>query len=132
MGFFDTIGKKATEVYQGAKDKTTQISNEMKLKSKLSDEKDKIESLYEKIGKMVYKEFSTTGEGFSNEISNVCREVTLSKQNVDNINKELLLLKDMITCSSCGENIPKESGYCLKCGSAIAKEGIILDTKKEQ
>ena len=132
MGFFDTIGKKASEVYQGAKDKTTQISNEMKLKSKLSDEKNKIESLYEKIGKAVYKEFSENGNSFSNDISDICKEVSISEKNVENINKELLLLKDMITCFNCGESIPKESGFCLKCGSAIAKEGIVLDIKKEQ
>lgn len=131
MGFFDQIGKKATEVYQGAKDKTSQFSSEMKLKSKLSDEKDKIDNLYEALGKIVYEEFVKSGENFSNEVANKCREITASKEVVENINKELMALKDMMTCPKCGESIQKDSEFCSKCGTAIAKEGKVIDTKTE-
>ena len=132
MGFFDQIGKKASEVYQGAKDKTNQLSSEMKLKSRLSSEKEKIDNLYYEIGKKAYEEFSKSGDGFSNDISNKCREVSAAKENIDNINKEIMLLKDMIVCSNCGENIPKDSEFCSKCGTAVAKEGKVIDTKTEQ
>lgn len=129
MGFFDKIGKKATEMYQEAKDKTTQLSNEIKLKSKLADEKDKIDNLYEALGKIIYKEFIENGDNFSNETANKCREITASKEVVDDINKELMALKDMITCSKCGESIQKDSDFCSKCGTAVAKEGIVIDNK---
>lgn len=132
MGFFDQIGKKATEMYQGAKDKTNQLSSEIKLKSKLSDEKDRVDNLYEDIGKIVYKEFLENKEGFSNEVANKCREIVAAKENIDNINKEIMLLKDMIVCSNCGENIQKDSDFCSKCGTAIAKEGKVIDTKSNQ
>ena len=51
MGFFDQIGKKAVETVQGAKDKTSKLSTEMKLKSQFADKKDKIILLYNEIGK---------------------------------------------------------------------------------
>ena len=57
MGFFDEIGKKASSTMQSAKDKTTKISAEMKLKSQFSDKKDRITVLYSEIGKEVYADY---------------------------------------------------------------------------
>lgn len=126
MGIFDKIGKKATEVYQDAKDKTSVISSEIKIKSKLSDEKDKIDQLYEEIGKQVFKEFSAGSENFSNEISNMCRNIVAGKEKIEELNKEILLLKDMKVCSNCQETIPSNSEFCPKCGEKIAKEGTVV------
>lgn len=132
MGFLDQIGKKATEMYQGAKDKTSQITNELKLKSKISDEKEKISKLYTEIGKLVYDEYSKNTDGFSNDTANKCREITASKESIDCLNKEILALKDTVQCSKCGEPIPKTSDFCSRCGSPVAKEGIVIENKIEQ
>ena len=126
MGFFDKIGKKATEVYQDAKDKTSVISSEIKLKSKLADEKDRIDQLYEEVGKVVFKEFSAGTENFSNEVSNMCRDIVAGKEKVEEINREILLLKDMKVCPKCQETIPSNSDFCPRCGEKIAKEGIVV------
>ena len=42
MSFFDKLTKKTNEAYQTAKEKTVKISEEIKLKSKISDLKDSI------------------------------------------------------------------------------------------
>ena len=39
MGFFDTIGKKASEAYSATTKKTGEISKETKLKMKISENK---------------------------------------------------------------------------------------------
>ena len=131
MGFFDQIGKKASEMYQGAKDKTTQISSEFKLKSKISDEKNKILDNYAEIGKLVFEEYIKNSDGFSNEVANKCREIIASKESIENLNKEIMTLKDTISCSKCGEIISKDSDFCSKCGNAIAKEGKVIDTREK-
>lgn len=131
MGFFDQIGKKATEMYQGAKDKTTQISSELKLKSKITDEKDKISKTYSEIGKLVFEEYTKNSSDFSNEVANKCREIIASKEAIENLNKEIMSLKDAIVCPKCGETIGKDSDFCPKCGNAIAKEGKVIESKEE-
>ena len=131
MFFFDQIGKKATEMYQGVKDKTTQISSELKLKSKITDEKDKISKTYSEIGKLVFEEYTKNSSDFSNEVANKCREIIASKEAIENLNKEIMSLKDVIVCPKCGETIGKDSDFCPKCGNAIAKEGKVIESKEE-
>ena len=53
MDFFNKLGKKTTEAYQTAKEKTTKLSEELKLKGKISDCKEKIDNEYKAIGKIV-------------------------------------------------------------------------------
>ena len=48
MGFFSDLGKKTTET-------TGKIARETKLKLKISENKGKIEDIYEEIGKKVYE-----------------------------------------------------------------------------
>ena len=59
MDFFNKLGKKTSEAYQTAKEKTTKLSGEIKLKSKISDYKDKIDCEYREIGKIVYEKMNT-------------------------------------------------------------------------
>ena len=132
MGFFDQIGKKATEMYQGAKDKTSQISSELKLKSKVSEEKDKITNFYSELGKLVYEEYTKNSDGFSNEVANKCREIIAAKEAIENLNKEIMALKDTVACTKCGEIISKDAEFCSKCGNAVAKEGKVIETNKEE
>ena len=59
MDFLKKIKEKANETYKFTKEKTTKISEELKFKNKINENKDKIEQLYIEIGKCVYKEFKT-------------------------------------------------------------------------
>lgn len=130
MSFLDEIGKKASKMYQGAKDKTSQLSNELKLKSKVSEEKDKITNFYSELGKIIYEEYTKNSDGFSNEVANKCREIIASKEAIENLNKEIMALKDTIACANCGEVISNKSDFCSKCGTAVAKEGKVIETNK--
>ena len=47
MEFFDKLTKKASETYKGAAEKTGKIAKEAKLKLKISDNKSKINDIYE-------------------------------------------------------------------------------------
>ena len=55
MDFLDKLGKKTNEVYQGAKEKTVRISEEIKIKGKLNDLRYEIETRYQDIG-IYYRE----------------------------------------------------------------------------
>ena len=42
MSFFDKLGEKASEVYNSTAEKTNRLTREMKLKSTINDNKEKI------------------------------------------------------------------------------------------
>ena len=75
MDFFNKLGKKTSEAYQTAKEKTTKLSGEIKLKSKISDYKDKIDAEYREIGKMVYEKMKIGEDASKEEITPKCEEI---------------------------------------------------------
>ena len=56
MDFFSKLGKKASKTYQATKEKAVNLSEELKIKGKISEIKDKINDIYTEIGKTVYNE----------------------------------------------------------------------------
>ena len=116
MGFFDQISKKASETMQGAKDKTSKISAEMKLKSKLSEKKERINTLYSDIGKDAYIDFSNGEEISINSIKEKCEEIKALNEEIQSINAEILALKNIKICSNCGAQVEVNAEFCPKCG----------------
>jgi len=116
MGFFDELTKKAAETVQGAKDKTNKLSNEVKLKSKVSDKKDRISVLYVEIGKEIYSNYEKGIENNTEAITSKCKEIVSINEELGELNKQLLALKDIKICSSCGAQVQVNSEFCPKCG----------------
>ena len=83
MEFFDKLTKKASETYKGAAEKTGKIAKEAKLKLKISDNKSKINDIYEEIGKKVYQKHA------SNE--DICIKQDLEEEcaRIDELSAEL-------------------------------------------
>lgn len=142
MGFFDKLSEKASSTMQSAKEKTSKISAEMKLKSQLSDKKDRIAVLYSEIGKEVYNNSLKGINENSDIVLEKTKEISTLNEEINAINVELLTLKGIRICASCGEQIPVGSGFCPKCGSKIvevtseapeaAKEAEVNDENKAE
>lgn len=114
MDFLKKIKKKANETYKFTKEKTTKISEELKLKNKINENKDKIEELYIEIGKCVYREFKT-GEKYD-ELNEKFEEIQALEEEINRIEDKILSIKNMKKCIKCNEEIPDDSYYCNKCG----------------
>ncbi len=121
MGFFDQLSKKASDTMQSAKEKTNKISSEMKLKSQFSDKKDRITVLYSEIGKEVYNDFVKGINENSETVIEKLKEISNINEELKGINKELLNLRGVKVCPSCGGQIPTGSEFCPKCGSKVAE-----------
>ena len=121
MGFFDELGKKASSTMQSAKDKTNKISAEMKLKSQLSEKKDRITVLYSEIGKEVYFNYQKGINENTDVISNKAKEIAKINEEINSLNLELLNVKGIKICPSCGEQIPSGSEFCPKCGKKVVE-----------
>ena len=116
MDFFNRLGKKASETYQVTKEKTVKFSEEMKLKSKINDAKNKITNLYEEIGQCVYNQFKTNLEEGKEDISKKCEEIGNQFDEISKLEAQILALKEVKKCTQCGAEISQKDGFCSKCG----------------
>lgn len=114
MNFFDKLSKKASETYQLTKEKTSKISEELKLRNKINEAKGKIEDLYEELGKGIYNEYKTSEKY---EVETKCEEISNLEDQIAKLKMEILSIKDMKKCISCNEEIEMKDEYCSKCGA---------------
>ena len=121
MDFFNKLGKKTTEVYQGAKEKTVKISEEIKLKNKINDLKEKINKEYLEIGKAVYEKMKNGEDASKEEIMPRCDEISRLSEESERLHASILALKNIKKCISCGAELEVKSEFCSKCGAAQPK-----------
>ncbi len=121
MDFFNKLGKKASETYQVTKEKTVKFSEEMKLKGKINDAKNKITALYEEIGQCVYNQFKTNLEEGKEEITEKCEEIARQFDEISKLEAGILTLKQVKRCSKCNAEIGQKDDFCPKCGKEQPK-----------
>lgn len=124
MGFFNDIGKKTSEA-------TSKITKETKLKLKMGDNKSKINSLYQEIGKKIYekhvRENGTVDEDLKEEIEKID---TLSKE-IEEARLEVLKLNNKRLCPNCLTEIEKTAAFCSKCGEKLEAEVEVTDVPED-
>lgn len=131
MDFFNKLGKKASETYQVTKEKTTKFSNEMKLKGKISDAKNRITSLYEEIGEHVYNGYKTNSEEGKEDIKAKCEEIAQKFDEISKLEAEILSLREVKKCTACGAEINQKDDFCSKCGKEQPKREEPVEIKQE-
>ena len=117
MDFFDKLSKTASNTYKSAAELTGKIAKEAKLKMKMSENKAKIEDIYEEIGKKVYeKHIREENINIKDELSEECAKIDELSEKIKQERMELLKLKDLKQCKNCFEEIELEDNFCPKCG----------------
>ena len=130
MDIFDKIGKKATETYKYTAEKTGKIAKEAKLRMKMNENKVDINELYKQIGKKVYeKHVENQSINIKEELEEECTKIDVLSQEIENMLKEILLLRDRKQCPNCFEQIDKSAIYCPNCGT---KQEEIVEDEKEK
>lgn len=132
MEFFDKLSKKASETYKFTKEKTSQISSELKLKGKISEYKESIENLYTEIGKCVYNAHKNGEEVSREEITHKCEEIARTEEEIEKAEAEILALKKIKKCVNCGAELNEKDEFCSKCGKEQPKvEEIKIEVQEE-
>ena len=139
MEFFDKLSKKASEAYKITADKTGKLAKETKLKLKISELKSEINTIYTEIGKKAYEKH-TLKNGKENCTENVCEEIKekclkidMLSDEIDNLLKQCLELKDKKQCENCYAEIEKDVKFCPHCGAKqeeIAVEAEVLEAEE--
>ena len=136
MDFFEKLGKKATETFNSAAEKTNKIASEAKLRIKINDCKSKIKDVYQDIGKVVYQKFVLDGSLEVKE--DIQEQLTKIKEYTDKIEeyeRQILELTNLKQCENCKNKIDKNAKFCPECGAEQpeepAQEVEVLENEQE-
>lgn len=124
------IGEKAAKTYRIAAEETGRITNILKLKAQMADDKSKIKSIYEKIGQKIYENYveehlkitSQTSKVKENEdkipsdIKQDCEEIDSLADEIENVRMQILKLNYLKQCPKCNSEIDLDFSYCPSCG----------------
>lgn len=125
MNLLDEIGKKASQTYKSAAEKTGKLSKIAKLKMKMNEDKDEIEELYQEIGKKIYEKHIREEEmDITSFLEERCSDIDLLCDEIEGIRKELLNLKDKKQCPNCYSEIESDYQFCPNCGQKQQDEKI--------
>ena len=117
MEFFDKLSKKASETYQVAKEKTTNLSEELKLKNKVNNLEETNYQIFAEIGEIVYNEVKAGRDVDKEQILPKVDDITLNKAEMEKLNARIRELKELKKCIKCGAEMPKTASFCSKCGT---------------
>ncbi|MCR4693079.1 MAG: zinc ribbon domain-containing protein [Firmicutes bacterium] len=119
--FWDDFKDGASRFAKKAIDKTTTAVDITKLNLAKSDTEGKISKLYTKIGEIIYNRYKE-GNEFDSDISEVFVEIDKFKAELDEICEQISSLKNTVACQGCGQQNPKGSQFCSKCGEKLSAE----------
>ena len=136
MEFFEKLGKKATETFNSAAEKTNKIASETKIKLKINDCKSKIKDLYQDIGKIVYQKFVLDGKiDVKEDIEEQLSKISELTNQIEEYEKQILDLSDMKQCVNCKNKIEKNAKFCPECGTEqpeiVVHEVEVVDNDEE-
>lgn len=117
MEFFEKLGKKASETYKSAAEKTNKLASETKLKLKISDNKSKIKDIYTDIGKKVYQKYTVDGDlDIKDEIKEELEKIDELSNEIKEFERQKLELSDIKQCINCKNEIDVSAKFCPNCG----------------
>jgi ribosomal protein L40E len=109
--FRDSVGlaaKKASEAVEAAK-----ISYEIRAKE------DELAKVYTKIGKHYYEWQAQQAEVSRDIFLKLFSSAETIRSVIAALKSQLAVVKETLTCMSCGAENPKSSSYCGKCGKNL-------------
>jgi len=116
MTILDDIGKKISEAAQVAAKKSSELVEVTKLNISINTEEDRIQKLYEQIGKEIYEYFKSE-EDVPEELKDVCSEIRAREATIKDIKDRILEIKNLKACIKCGTDLEMGVLFCSKCGA---------------
>lgn len=104
LGTLGTVADKTISMAGKAKDKAKDVARIAKLNMELNNEKTAIEKAYAEVGKLYYETRKDNPDGFFVQL---CDDITLAKENVEKLSREIDNLKASISKGS-GEEVEVE------------------------
>lgn len=117
MEFFDKITKTASKTYKYTTERTSKLAKEIKLKTIINQDKEKISEIYEQIGKNIYEShIRKNDKDILKEIEELCKKIDAYSSEIEFNRMELLKLKSLKKCPNCNYEIDLDYHFCPNCG----------------
>lgn len=129
MNFLDKLGQISSQTYKYTQEKTTKIAKIAKLKALMNEDKQKVEDLYNEIGKELYENHVRAEKiDIVSKIEDICKEIDAYADEIELTRKEILKLKDLKQCKKCSYEMELEYKFCPNCGE---EQKEVLENKEE-
>ena len=129
MNFLDKLGQISSQSYKYTQEKTTKIAKIAKLKALMNEDKQKVEDLYNEIGKKLYENHVRAEKiDIVSKIEDICKEIDAYADEIELTRKEILKLKDLKQCKKCSYEMELEYKFCPNCGE---EQKEVLENKEE-
>lgn len=115
MSFFENLGKKISQAGGSAVEKTKQMTEIARLNGKIDDTQKNLDKLYKQIGEIYAEKYSDIAP---EDLVDYISQVKNYQTELDNLGKELNLVKGFVKCDNCGSLIKIGDAFCGKCGEA--------------
>lgn len=116
MAFFDNIGKKISDLGQGAMTKTRDLADSARTSAAISDEERKINSYYSQLGRLYYAKCADSADG---EFLNIVNMIKDSNRRIEELRAENRARKGLVKCPKCGAENTVDSVFCCACGNRM-------------
>ena len=129
MNFLDKLGQISSQTHKYTQEKTTKIAKIAKLKALMNEDKQKVEDLYNEIGKKLYENHVRAEKiDIVSKIEDICKEIDAYADEIELTRKEILKLKDLKQCKKCSYEMELEYKFCPNCGE---EQKEVLENKEE-
>ncbi|NLN65999.1 MAG: zinc ribbon domain-containing protein [Clostridiaceae bacterium] len=112
MAFIDDLKKFGKNVAQ----KSSDVVETTKLNMSISQEKEKINRLYNEMGAAVYEQYKM---GNDLGMSEQCSQIAEFEAKIEEYQNKILEIKNAVKCPQCGTEVSAETVFCAQCGTKI-------------
>jgi len=128
MSIWDDIGKKVSQGTKILSQKSSEVFEVTKVKLDIAAEKDRINKLYEEIGKAVYENYKA-GNPKSPDVTDKCQLIDEIEYKIKKLNQKTVHLKGGSICRDCGEIVNATQQYCHHCGRKLERTSRVVEDK---
>lgn len=118
MDVFEKISKTITDTGKVVSEKTKQVGEVAKLNAKIVSSEHAISENYSILGKFYYDNYKDNADERAVEAVN---NINAALETIADMKAQLLSIKGVVKCPSCGFECPIEDNFCGKCGSVLEK-----------
>lgn len=113
---WEDISKKLSDAADYTVKETEKLTGMAKLKYKAANEKSKLNSLYQSLGRLKYAE-SLGEESEEGAYETIVAQISETLAEIKKMETEMASLRSWRLCVGCGAKIGSDMAFCPKCGT---------------
>jgi len=123
MTFFDELKRNAKTAADATKKKTGELTAIAKATMAVKSEESRMSESYKEIGRLFY-EAERDGVDNTESIASYIMQIDKNKACIAALKKEIAVLKKVIICENCSNEISNSFIFCPICGTKLPKEEV--------